>query len=128
MSKVVTSPIEEWPGTVTFSDPLTLAQVVLYEDAVWAARQLLPGKGSPLAAAEEIAAGGFRLQQSQLDLAFIEGLLACVETFDLANFPTVEVTVENFPGTPRDPSMNLIAWLMDELRLIYKPVVEIKKD
>ncbi len=34
MSKVITSPVQRWAGTVTIADPLTLPQAAVIEDAI----------------------------------------------------------------------------------------------
>ena len=101
MSKVITSPVEDFPGTVTLADPLTFPQSIAFEDALIAARDI---EG--------------RITRAKAQFATIPGILACVESWDLENFPE-NVGADNFPSTPHVPSARLIDWLSEEISIIF---------
>jgi hypothetical protein len=103
VSKVIQSPIKRWAGTVTIADPLTLPQVELFE----------AGLELPADADKD-----GRVFLTVLDKPQIPAILACVEKWELSNFPET-VTADNFPGTPRKASHDLIAWLFGEIRKVY---------
>ena len=113
MSKVITSPIARWAGTVTIADPLTLPQVELFEAALE-----LPA---------EAADKDGRVFLTVLDKPQIPALLACVEKWALSGFPE-SVTADTFPMTPRKASHDLIAWLFGEIRKVYLGELEIPNE
>ena len=65
MSKVITSPVKRFPGTVTLSDPLTFPQSLAVEDA--------------LDAAQELGEVSVRRQ----NYTVLPGLMECVEEWDI---------------------------------------------
>jgi hypothetical protein len=87
---------------VTISDPLTIPQVELIEEAF----------GEP---PDET---GKRIWLTISDKKQIPAILACVEKWDLANFPD-PVQSDNFPASPRGESHKLIEWLFGEIFKIY---------
>jgi hypothetical protein len=87
MSKVIQSPVKRWHGTITIASPLTYPQYLAYEEALAASK----GMKSP----------------SRKYSALLPGLLACVESFNLQNFPA-NVTAETFPATPVIASYKLL--------------------
>ena len=93
--KVITSPVKHFSGTVTLKDPLPYVTVVKFE-------QVIRSK-------EDIDAGQ----------KFLPVILESVEKWGIQNMPE-GVTVETFPGTPRRAVYELIAWLLNELTVIYK--------
>ncbi len=101
MPKVITSPLQRWAGEVTISDPLTLAQAHLIEDG------LTQPEGE-----------GGRIWFTVIDEKQMPAILACVESWNLTNFPE-KVTAENFPASPRGDSHKLIDWLFSEIRKVY---------
>jgi hypothetical protein len=101
MSKVITSPVEKWPGTVTLSDPLTFEQAIAVEKAFDAVREL--GEG---------------VSHTEQDLALIPAVVACVELWKLEGL-SERVTVDTFPATPRRSSARLIAWLVTEIGKLF---------
>lgn len=103
MSKVITSPSKRWPGTVTIADPLNMGHVDLIERALEWPDGMQDGKP---------------VLYTVMDKPAIPALLACVEKWELANFPSPP-TVETFPFSPRRESHDLIAWLFEEIRRIY---------
>lgn len=94
MSKVITSPVKRWPGSVTLADPLTFPQFIAWRDAVRAASE---HRGDLLRYSE----------------ALLPGVRACVEKWELANFKP-----DPFPATPRQSSDRLLAWLVREINAI----------
>ena len=53
-----------------------------------------------------------------MDKPQLAGILACVEKWELSNFPE-NVTIETFPFSPRKASHELIEWLFGEIRKVY---------
>ena len=102
MPKVITSPLPRWQGSVTLADPLTLPQVELIE-AAFEPLKNIPDSG--------------QVYLTALDKPQIPAILACVEKWELTDFPAP--TLETFPMTPRKATHDLIAWIFGELRRIY---------
>jgi hypothetical protein len=100
MSKVITSPVKKWPGTVTLSDPLTFPQVFAFEDAISTIQ------------AEQIPT------QARADAIWLPVLIACVEEWHLEGLGAL--SVDNFPATPRQASAQLVAWLIGEIANLFK--------
>ncbi len=101
MSKVITSPIKRWPGTVTLADPLSFPQYIAWRDAMKQAQAYLTEQGESA-------------QQAEYDLILLAGLRSCVEAWGLDG----GFTPEPFPATPRVASSRLIAWLIRETSAI----------
>lgn len=102
MSKIITSPIERWAGTVTITDPLTIPQAQLIEAGM-----------TPPQTGED-----GRVWLSIIDGKQLPAIFACVEKWELANMPE-KITAENFPASPRVDSHKLIDWLFAEIRKVY---------
>lgn len=108
MSKVITSPVKRFPGTVVLSDPLTFPQSFAFEDALTAV-DAVRDEGSP----------------SKIRYALLPGVLACVEEWHLnSGFPERPV-LDSFPSTPRQSVALLIDWLVGEITALYKEADEI---
>lgn len=107
MSKVITSPVKRFPGTVVISDPLTFPQVFAFGDALNAVDAL--GENPTI----------LHVRATQLP-----GVLACVEEWKLENFPS-NVTVDSFPATPPKSCAQLIAWLIGEISTLFREAEEI---
>jgi hypothetical protein len=101
MSKIITSPIKRWPGTVTLSDPLTYPQRFAYEDSLEAARGL-----------GETTIG-------RIHYALLPGVLACVEKWELTGMPAV-IATETFPSTPKKSAAELLSWLVKEVATLFE--------
>lgn len=104
MSKVVTSPVPEFPGTVTLAQPMNYPQMIAFRDAVEAVK----------AHADDV----LRAQQASLP-----GVCACVERWDLAPLVTngaepVQYLPDTFPSSPLRPAIALLAWLTGEVNRI----------
>lgn len=102
--KIVQSPVQRWPGSVTLSQPLTLPQARLIEAAL-----------RPI---QSDTADGERVWFSTLDAAQLPAIIACVEKWELSGFPET-VTADNFPASPRGDSHKLIEWLYKEILAVY---------
>lgn len=97
MSKVLTSPIKRWAGTVTIADPLTLPQ----------AQAIEAGMKPP-------AQEGDRVWLTAIDELKLPAVQACVEKWELENF-----TPNPFPASPRKDSHALIDFIFAELLAVY---------
>lgn len=100
MSKIITSPVKQFPGTVTISDPLSFPQSIAFEKAI------------------NETSGREDMLQQEYDFAFIPVIISCVEEWNLNGFPDV-VTADNFPSTPRVASNKLIAWLIEQILSLF---------
>jgi hypothetical protein len=99
MSKIITSPVKRFPGTVTIADPLTYPQYFAFTEAMRTVT-----KDDDIAHQEAMA---------------LPGILKCVEAWDIP--VALPVTVDNFPSTPRQSVNRLLGWLIGEItRLIYE--------
>lgn len=106
MSRVITSPVKRWPGTVTIQDPIFLPAYVAWKDAVDEAERL---RGTPADGAKMTVADA--ATSPELARAFLPGICACVEKWDIQGLGS-PVTPETFPATPRLASIRLLAWLI----------------
>ena len=102
MGKKVAFTSEKWGGSVTFYDPLTIEQEAKLEYAL-SDLQIAREKGGVLSA---------------LIIALFPGIEACVEKWELKDFPE-RITLENFPTRPKIECANLIAWLVTNILELY---------
>jgi hypothetical protein len=107
MSKIITSPVKKWPGTVTLSDPLTYPQRFAYEDAVDAL------------AAYRREVGDDNVKISRANYLLLPGILACVEKWELANLPAI-ISPETFPASPAMSAAKLLSWLITEVVALFE--------
>ena len=121
MSKVIKSPVERWPGQVTISDPMNYDQVRKIEDAMDAGHGFDPS--SYMSKLQEVEV----VWTSKINQASLPAILACVESWELKDFPE-NVTEANFPATPRGDAMELAAWLFGEIQSVYYGEIEVKND
>ena len=110
MSKVITSPIDRWQGTVTLSDPLTYPQVMAFQDALAVVR----GLDEDTSVAEA-------------NYALLPGVFKCVEKWELDGIGE-NPTVDSFPATPALSAAQLVAWLIQEVSNLFQEAEEIPKD
>lgn len=68
-------------------------------------------------APDEVGEDG-KVWLSVVDEKRIPAICACVEEWNLGNFPKT-VTPETFPASPRLDTTKLIEWLFYEIRLVY---------
>jgi hypothetical protein len=109
MSKVITSPIKRWAGTVTLADPLTLAQADTFQDSM----DLPEDEAKP------------QKYLIELDKIRVPGIMACVEKWDLQNFALIDGGI---PFSPRLDSHKLIAWIHNEIRAVYLGELEVPNE
>jgi len=106
MSKVITSPVKRWTGTVTISDPLNYPQALDIEAAISQATALPDGA-----------------TRRQYNFTLLPAVLGCVERWDLQGLPA-QVGVDSFPATPPTSSARLLAWLINEVIALYREADE----
>jgi hypothetical protein len=97
LSKVITSPVKRFSGTVVLSDPLTYPQVFAFQDAL-----------------EGIKALGDDANYLRVQFAALPGILKCVEEWHLERVPE-HPTEDTFPATPIRPAAELVSWLFAEI-------------
>jgi len=96
MSKIITSPVKRFPGTVVLSDPLTYPQYIAYNNAITSIDKT---QSNP-----------------QQEYSVLPGILKCVEKWDIPGFENV--TADTFPSSPRTSVIKLINWLVVEINLL----------
>ena len=97
MSKVITSPVKRFPGTVVISDPLSYPQLLRFREA--------------------LGAVGGNDDWMAVNYTVLPGVMACIEEYHLQGFPE-QVTLETFPATPPVSSAKLVAWLIGEINAL----------
>lgn len=102
MSKVVTSPVTHWLGTVVLAHPLNYRQYNAWKDAL----ENATADSSETLKFVDLLNDSVRFEK------LIPGLCAVVETSNLAGLPLL--TPETFPATPRQQAMDLALWLLNE--------------
>lgn len=105
MSKVITSPVKKWPGTVTLCDPLSLPQALAVRESYKASLELAGG-------AEDIENVDLVAFHNELAPA----LLDCVKSWELEG---LDNPPSPFPGTPRKSSAELMIWLTNEVTALF---------
>jgi hypothetical protein len=119
MSKVATSPVEKFSGTVTLYDPLNMAQTLGWEKAIQTAESLRQrGIRVEKAKAEGKEALEEPVYLTDFNAIYLPAILACVEAWSLTGIPP-SPTLETFPFSPRLASAKLIDWLIGEISKIY---------
>lgn len=103
MPKIITSPIPEFPGTVTLCDPLNLEQG--YHISVALESATITGEGR--------ARKAFAHNKD-----VFEALEACVEKWEIQGQPD-KPTYETFVASPATPAQRLLNWMFRELTKIY---------
>lgn len=101
MAKQLSSPVSHFSGTVVVKDPLPLMACAAWSRAIKDA----------LALDEPTI--------DEVNLAFLPGVFACVEAWDIANLPKVP-TLETFPGSPSGPRAEFVSWIVGEIAKVYK--------
>lgn len=99
MGKVITSPVDKYPGEVVLYDPLTLPMVAAFENALLSIR------------GQRSAAG--------VDLLILPAVLMCVQEWHIQGVPE-HPTENNFPVKPHRARRELLAWLTGELTKLYE--------
>lgn len=124
MSKTITIKNKKWEGTVTLFDRLFLSQVEAIEEALLDTppaieREIIGKEGKK----EKV----FSTRFTHLDKPKIPALLACVEKWEIKDFPE-NPTLETFPLTPRKPAHDLIEQIFDEIKIIYNGEIEVPNE
>ena len=112
MSKTITYTGKKWAGSVTLSEPLTLPQAEAFEAGLVIPKDY-PTEGSVF--------------HTVMDKEKLPALLACVEKWELSNFPA-EVNAHTFPFSPRGANHELITWLYSEIGILYAGEAEIPNE
>ena len=103
MSKTISSPVKEFPGTVKLPSYLTMPQALAYEQALRDGSVLIEEKAS----------------QTEFDAVMLKVIFQCVEEWNLDGYE--QLSEETFPATPRGASSELILWLFEEIMKLYSP-------
>lgn len=101
MSKLLTSPVKRYPGTVQLSEPMSMPQYFAFRDARNEAAKF---------------AGADDADWAELQQAMLPGIMACVEKWELEG---LNIPPETFPSSPRMASIRLCTWLFDEIAKIF---------
>ena len=126
MSKVLTSPVKQWPGTITLPDYLTINQAIDYEDAIDSANALLPkieDNDNEEIIKEKKAKIAEIISSKKYERELLPGIFACVESWNLQGLENI--SVDNFPGTPKRARAELFYWLLGSISELYKDETEI---
>lgn len=105
MPKQKKSPASKFPGHIVLPDGLVFEQYAAWQDAVFEAIEI----------EQEIAGGNTTRKPRDKDLAILRGICACVSEWHIEGQPE-KPTPETFLFTPREQSMELIAWLFTCIR------------
>lgn len=116
MSKRVEVTSKKWAGSVTIADPLIFAQAKLIEDAI-----------GEYAAGEVRKTADGRMFLTVDNVRQLPAIFACVEKWELANMPA-DLSIANFPASPRRASNELIAQLFGEIYKVYIGELEIPNE
>ena len=103
MSKVLTSPVEEYAGTVTIPDRLTAPQYMIYKKT-----------------SREVQAAGD--DYDELAITALPGVLALVEEWNISGLESP--AFETFPMTPIVPAVRFLLFIWGEINHLVVPVTE----
>ena len=101
MSRVITSPVKKFPGTVRLQDPLYYPQMIAMRNALSAAQSL-----------------GGDAAKIDYNRAVLPGIIAVVEEWNLSGV-SKSPTPDTFPLTPVKSADALAAWLIGEVVKLY---------
>lgn len=102
MSKVIVSPVAEFPGTVTLHDPLTF----------------------PMAIAFNRGRAKAQVSDDQIDVFYqsLQAVMPCIEQWHITTLNPEQQNPDNFPSSPLGPSSQFVAWLVNEITaLLFRP-------
>lgn len=111
MTKVITSPVDRWPGTITLPDYLSFPQEAEWEDAIEAAG------GEELALIDAAS-------KPRPAMALLPAILGIVQEWRLEGFPEYP-TLDTFPATPKLSSARLLAWIIGEIAALYEEAITV---
>jgi hypothetical protein len=103
MSKVLTSPVKRFPGTVTIADPLSYAQLEAWMHGVNAVQRV---KGTD----EDTSL--------HTEKTMWKAIWPCVEKWDLKGLQPLNV--EEIPSTPRTAVIRVLSWLSDAVNHVLE--------
>ncbi len=104
MSKILTSPVEEYAGTVTIPDRLTAPQYMEYKKT-----------------SKEIGESN-REELDELAMAALPGILALVETWNITGIE--KPSLETFPMTPIVPCIRFLLFVWGEINALVMPALD----
>jgi hypothetical protein len=107
MSRILTSPVPEFPGTITLPDHLCLEQVLAYEDGINTAKAYADGGGESL---------------TKINSFYLPIFESCITERSIVGWD------DKFPMTPRLASAKLANWLMTEINKMYAGETEIPNE
>lgn len=110
MPKVLESPVNEFPGTITLPDHWNLEQCLLWESVRDEVEEIAEKARAEGKQAESLAA---------LYGAYTKAFPMCLESRDIQGWG------DFFPFTPRMPSAKLIKWIADEMNKYYYGIVDV---
>lgn len=116
MSKTIKSKIEAFPGSVELPDYLTFPQALAVEESMFETQALFDeaGEGSG-------SEGDVTVSQLRYDASMMKAVCICVEKWDLEGFG--QLSIDTFPSTPREASKELVAWLYEEIVVMFNPEI-----
>jgi hypothetical protein len=112
MSKVITSPVARFAGTVTLKDPLLLPDAITWEKAAARADAMLETTVDAEGNSDTHLKADYTNSERQGVL--LEGFRAVVETWNLENFDP-----DNPPMSPKADVNRLFTWLVGGVFGVY---------
>lgn len=98
---IITSPVSHFPGTVERPDSLTLEQAIQIENML-----------------AEVQARRDKIGRAELDRLIIGAILPHFSGWAISGLPAAP-TPETYPGSPRNASAQLTAWLLTNIMAVY---------
>ena len=141
MSKTITSPVKEFPGSVELPDRLTFPQVTMLEEAIRVRAALFTSAYNKLleetTEEELIKKHGsvddipLSVDKTEYDGSVLEALCECIQEWSLKGYNSNakeyeelgQLGADTFPMTPRVASSELIDFLYSEILSLYNPEV-----
>jgi hypothetical protein len=96
MGKVITSPVEKFPGTVTLYDPVPYPAFITWQKAIRKAGEIAD------------------TSDGETQLEMFKGAEACIESWNIEGFDISEPV-----ATPRTPVVELLGWLVTEIGKVF---------
>lgn len=93
MSKIITSPVKRFPGSVTLAYPIPFPAYLAWKDAI--------NKASAVT------------DNDTRSYIILPGVCACVEAWNIKGL--ANVTPDTFPAAPRVAADRLLGWLISEI-------------
>ncbi len=111
-------------GSVTVYDQFTLPQVELIEAAMFAEVPYTEKKEKDESGNEKTLR---YVRMTEDDKSKLPAVLACVENWELSNFPK-DLSILTFPLSPRRTTHNLIKKIFNEIEKIYNGELDIPNE